>query len=152
MFSRKELSNKYYREWKPVNNIPYDKNVEKDILIDFYKEYRSKLLAFINELDTILPTIEKKDFKKNIRQIGGYVRCVLDYPDKGYNSKHFQFEQGYKELMVDYLFYSDDLEYDEISQYEIFEMKKMAFFLICQAERNIYELVRDEQPYVSFHN
>ena len=36
--------------------------------------------------------------------------------------------------------YYDDLEYDEISQQEIFEMKKMAYFLICQAERNIYEL------------
>ena len=51
-----------------------------------------------------------------------------------------QYAQAYKELMVDYLYYNDEFEYDDISLNEIQEMKKMAYFLICQAERNIYEL------------
>ena len=140
MFNRKELSNKYYKEWKPINSVPDDEESDKDSIVDYYNEYISMLIKFINELDTILPTVKKVDFKKNDRQIGGYARCILDYPDKGYNFKHRQFEQSYKELMVDYLFYSDDLEYDEISQQEKKKKKKMAYFLICQAERNIYEL------------
>ena len=130
MFNRKELSNKYYKEWKPINSVSDDEESDKDSIVDYYNEYISMLIKFINELDTILPTVKKVDFKKNDRQIGGYARCILDYPDKGYNFKHRQFEQSYKELMVDYLFYSDDLEYDEISQQEIFEMKKMAYFLM----------------------
>lgn len=145
MFNRKELSDKFYRNWKPINNIfEIKEETDDQFLIDFYKEYIEKLKDFINELDTIQPTINKIDFKKNCRQKGGYIRCVLDFPDCGWKEKHYQFEQGYKELMIDYLFYDDSLEYDDISLNEIQEMKKMGYFLICQAERNIYDLVKNK--------
>ena len=98
-------------------------------------------MDFVNELDSYVPNITKVDFNQNFRQSGSYKRCVLEFPDDGWKEKYFQFEQAYKELMIDFLYYSDEIEYEDISLKEIQIMKKMAYFLICQAEINIYELI-----------
>ena len=65
----------------------------------------------------------------------------MNREEDGWKEKYFQFEQAYKELMIDFLYYSDEIEYEDISLKEIQIMKKMAYFLICQAEINIYELI-----------
>ena len=54
------------------------------------------------------------DFNQNFRQSGSYKRCVLEFPDDGWKEKYFQFEQAYKELMIDFLYYSDEIEYEDI--------------------------------------
>lgn len=149
LFDRKDINKRYYREWHQVHDIwdyiKKGKTITSAFLIDFYNEYRSQLIKFINELDAIQPNVTKIDFKPNRRQTGGYRRCVLEYPDKGWEEKYNQFVQGYKELMVDFIFYSDDLEYEEISLSEIQYMKKMAYFLICRAEINIHELLNENK-------
>jgi len=144
MFNRKNLNERYYEKWKPsINVFEIEKDkIDNKLLVNFYQEYIEKLKSFINELDIIQPQIDKISFKKNNRQYGGYKRCVLTFQDNGWKEKYLQYTQAYKELMVDYLYYSDDLEYEDISLDEIYELKKMAYFLICQAERNIYELIQ----------
>ncbi len=142
MLIRKKLSYKYYIRWKPKYNI-YSKNEEdmtNDFLIKMYTEYITKLNKFIKELDRIKRYIRKMDFKPNYRQIGGYERCVINYPDKGWNEKYMQYIQAYKELMSDFLYYSSDLDYDDMSIKEIKILKEMASFLITQAEINIDDL------------
>ena len=142
MFDRKEMSNRYFIEWKPKYDIYHkDTLISVELMAECYQEYRRKLIEFVNELDTYVPNISKVSYKPNHRQNGAYQRCVLRYPDPGWeHHKLLQFSQGYKELMVDFLHYSDELEYDEISLEEIQTMKKMAYFLICQAEINKYEI------------
>lgn len=141
MFDRKAMSEKYYINWKPKYDIYKIKDKSDEVKIECYKEYRQKLIEFINEIDSIAPTVTKISFKPNFRQTGGYERCVLKYYSPYWkDDKPNQFESSYKELMIDFLYYSDGLEYDEISLDEIQIIKKMAYFLICQAEINIYEL------------
>ena len=111
-----------------------------DFLIKMYTEYITKLNKFIKELDRIKRYIRKMDFKPNYRQIGGYERCVINYPDKGWNEKYMQYIQAYTELMSDFLYYSSDLNYDDMSIKEIKILKEMASFLITQAEINIDDL------------
>lgn len=144
MFNRKNFSDRYYRKGSPTINIFEVKKekINNELLINYYQEYIEKLKSFVNELDLIQQNTNKIDFKKNYRQNGAYKRCVLSFPDKGWKEKYLQYAQAYKELMVDYLYYDDNLEYDDISLNEIQEIKKMAYFLICQAERNIYELIQ----------
>lgn len=144
MFNRKNFSDRYYRKGSPTINIfeVEKEKINNELLINYYQEYIEKLKSFVNELDLIQQNTNKIDFKKNYRQNGAYKRCVLSFPDKGWKEKYLQYAQAYKELMVDYLYYDDNLEYDDISLNEIQEIKKMAYFLICQAERNIYELIQ----------
>lgn len=147
MFNRKDFSEKYYKNWKPKHDV-FKLNrdeITDEFLVEFYKEYRLKLIDFVNELDLYIPNITKVDFNQNYRQSGSYRRCVLEFPDNGWTEKYFQFEQAYKELMIDFLYYSDELEYEDISLNEIQIMKKMAYFLICQAEINIYKLTCKEK-------
>lgn len=139
---REKLKQKYYIKWKPKHNI-FDKNkknITNAFLIKMYSEYIKKLNEFIKELDRLKKRIKKESFKPNFRQIGGYQRCVTDYPDKGWDEKYLQYIQAYKELMVDFLCYSSDLEYDDLSIKEMEILKEMALFLITQAEININDL------------
>ena len=85
--------------------------------------------------------IKKLEFKPNYRQIGGYKRCVVNYPDKVWNEKYEQYIQAYKELMVDFLYYSPDLDYDDLSIKEIDILKERASFLVTRAEININDLM-----------
>lgn len=55
--------------------------------------------------------------------------------------KYEQYIQAYKELMVDFLYYSPDLDYDDLSIKEIDILKEMASFLVTQAEININDLM-----------
>ena len=126
---RKQLQDKYFIKWEPSSND----------LIDLYNEYIDKLNEFINEIEELSKNISKKSFKPNSRQMGGYERCIINYPDEGWSTKEEQFKQAYKELMVDYLYY-EPLEYDDLSKKEISIMKEMANFLIKQAEINKSEL------------
>ena len=136
---RKKLKTKYYLDWQPKNNIYGAKKLENYQLIDMYNEYIIKLKDFILEVDELSKKINKKSYIPNYRQIGGYERCVKNYPDKGWNEKHMQFIQAYKELMVDFICY-EPIEYDDLSLEEIKVMKEMANFLIQQAEKNKLEL------------
>ena len=43
--------------------------------------------------------------------------------------------------MVDFLYYSHDLDYDDLSIKEIDILKEMASFLVTQAEININDLM-----------
>lgn len=43
--------------------------------------------------------------------------------------------------MVDFLYYSPDLDYDDLSIKEIDILKEMASFLVTQAEININDLM-----------
>lgn len=142
MSIRKKLSYKYYVRWKPKYNIynKSDKDITDDLLIKMYTEYIIKLNEFINELEKVKNNIKKENFKPNYRQIGSYKRCIINYPDKGWSKKYDQFIQAYKELMVDFLYYSPDLNYDDLSIKEINILKDMASFLIIQAKININDL------------
>lgn len=139
---RENLQFKYYIDWKPKNSTHNKSNVDitNDLLIKMYNEYIIKLNEFIAELNNIGKNITKNDFKPNYRQIGGYERCVTNYPDTGWKEKYQQFIQAYKELMVDFLNYPD-LEYDELSIKEIKMLKEMAIFLINKALSYIGELI-----------
>lgn len=142
MLTREKLSYKYYIKWKLKYNI-YNKNKEditNDFLIKMYTEYIIKLNKFIKELDKIKKHTRKMNFTPNYRQLGGYKRCVTDYPDTGWNEKYMQYIQAYKELMLDFLYYSPNLDYDDISIEEIEILKEMASFLITQAKINICDL------------
>ena len=141
MKTRERLTQKYYIKWKPKHNFynSADVDITNEFLIKMYNEYIIKLNKFIKELDKIKKHIKKQDFKPNYRQIGGYERCVTNYPDRGWDDKNHQYKQAYKELMVDFLCYPD-LDYDELSIKEINMLKEMATFLIKQAEININEL------------
>ena len=143
MLVRENLSYDYYINWEPKSNIynKTDKDITNDLLIKMYNEYIVKLSEFIKELNKIKKNIKKLEFKPNYRQIGGYKRCVVNYPDKGWNEKYEQYIQAYKELMVDFLYYSPDLDYDDLSIKEIDILKEMASFLVTQAEININDLM-----------
>lgn len=141
MSVREELNDKYYLKWNPkhdVYNIP-NKDITNKLLIKMYSEYIIKLNEFIKELDEIKKQIKKVNFKPNHRQIGGYERCVINYPDKGWSEKYDQYKQAYKELMVDFLCYPE-LKYDDLSIKEIEVLKEMASFLIMQAKIDIDNL------------
>lgn len=118
-----------------------DKDITNDLLIKMYNEYIVKLSGFIKELNKIKKNIKKLEFKPNYRQIGGYKRCVINYPDNGWNEKYEQYIQAYKELMVDFLYYSLNLDYDDLSIKEIDILKERASFLVTQAEININDLM-----------
>lgn len=139
MSIRKKLSYKYYIKWN-LKNDTYNKSREditNELQIKMYDEYIIKLNEFIKELDIIKKHINKINFNPNYRQIGGYKRCITDYPDIGYSKKYEQYKQAYKELMVDFLYYPDsNLDYEELSIKEIEILKEMATFLIQQAEIN----------------
>lgn len=60
---------------------------------------------------------------------------------RGWNEKYEQYIQAYKELMVDFLYYSPDLDYDDLSIKEIDILKERASFLVTQAEININDLM-----------
>lgn len=85
MLIREKLSYDYYINWKPKSNMynRTDKDITNDLLIKMYNEYIVKLSEFIKELNKIKKNIKKLEFKPNYRQIGGYKRCVVNYPDKG---------------------------------------------------------------------
>ena len=85
MLVREKLSYDYYINWEPKSNIynKTDKDITNDLLIKMYNEYIVKLSEFIKELNKIKKNIKKLEFKPNYRQIGGYKRCVVNYPDKG---------------------------------------------------------------------
>lgn len=141
---RKHLKEKYYLKWRPKHDIYKIKEdqINDEFLINMYNEYIDKLKKFLKEINLLEKKITKVDFTPNFRQTGGYDRCVTNYPDKGWNEKYFQFTQAYKELMVDFIYY-ESLEYDDLSLKEIKIIKKMANFIIEQAELNIKELKHD---------
>ena len=59
MFNRKDISEKYYKNWKlkhDVFKVNRDE-ITNDFLVDFYKEYRLRLMDFVNELDSYVPNI-----------------------------------------------------------------------------------------------
>lgn len=101
----------------------------------------SQKAIYIIKLNKIKKNIKKLEFKPNHRQVGGYKRCVINYPDNGWNEKYEQYIQAYKELMVDFLYYSPNLDYDDLSIKEIDILKEMASFLVTQAEININDLM-----------
>lgn len=137
---REELFNKYYLNWKEYGDAWENDSDDKEYLINLYNQFQIKLNEFIEELERIKPTITKKDFKANYRQEGGYRRCMVTYPDEGWKKKSQQFLQAYKELTVDFLYYSPQLEYEEMSLHEIEILENMAKFLIREAKKNTNEL------------
>ncbi len=88
----------------------------------------------------IKKTITKKDFKPNSRQVGGFRRCIINYSDRGWKEKHMQYGQAYKEMMSDFLYYSPNIEYDDMSLHEISILKQMAEIMIKRANENIKEI------------
>ena len=142
---RKKLKDKYYLNWCPKNNIfnKEEKQITNTLLKNMYVEYIEKLKEFIEEINTLKKQITKIDFTPNYRQLGGYNRCITNYPDKGWSEKYNHFIQAYKELMVDYLYY-EGIEYDELSINELDTQIEMAKFLIKQAEINISELTESK--------
>lgn len=105
----------------------------------FYKSAKNVLQDFINECKTIIKTNDLEiTCEFNNRQIGGYKRCIIDYPDKGWNTEREQIGQAYTELIVDFLYYnSSDIEYKELTVKEIVTMVEMAEFLIEKVDEII---------------
>ena len=103
----------------------------------FYKNAKNVLQDFINECKMIIKTNDLEiTCELNNRQIGGYKRCVTDYPDKGWSTEREQIGQAYKELMVDFLYYSGaKTEYKELTVKEIVTMVEMAEFLIGKIDK-----------------
>lgn len=134
---REDLQRKYYSNWTPSVKLDNDYN-DKEKLIIFYNEYIDKLQEFIDECDLIKKKNKnlKQDFKPNYRQEGGYRRCTGS-GDNGWDTRHKQFTQRYKELMIDYLHYSDELEYDDMSIKELDTLKEMGYYLITLAKKEI---------------
>lgn len=137
--TRENLSKKYYHNF--IKNIYFnDAEPTSQDLITIYNKYLKKLQAFIKELEKIKQRTVKENYIPNYRQLGAYERCIIKYPDKGWTKKYNQYSQAYKELMVDALYYSKDLNYDDISLAEIDTLLAMATFLIEQGRINIKEL------------
>lgn len=142
MTLRESLNKKYYVDWQPTHSAwTSDKDqITDDYLVNMYREYIDKLDEFLDEISNIETTITKEEFKPNIRQTGGFDRCVKEYPDTGWKEKHLQYAQAYTEMMSDFLCYSPTLEYDEMSLHEIDILKKMAMLMIKRANENIDEI------------
>lgn len=137
--TRENLSKKYYHNF--IKNIYFnDAEPTNQDLITIYNKYLKKLQAFIKELEKIKQRTTKETYTPNYRQLGAYERCIIKYPDKGWTKKYNQYSQAYKELMVDALYYSEDLKYDDISLDEINALVAMATFLIEQGRINLKEL------------
>lgn len=142
---RKVLQLKYYTLWKPLRSA-WDYQTETGY-IKMYNEYIDKLKEFIQDCDAIIernPDL-KTTFNPNSRQTGGYKRCMAKEVE-GWSTKHEKFAQRYKELMVDYLCYDDEIKYEEISMPELKDLKEMAKFIINEAEKNICELKMKDDP------
>lgn len=137
--TRENLSKKYYHNF--IKNIYFnDAEPTSQDLITMYNKYLKKLQAFIKKLEKIKQRTVKEKYIPNYRQLGAYERCIIKYPDKGWTKKYNQYSQAYKELMVDALYYSEDLKYDDISLDEINTLVAMSTFLIEQGRINIKEL------------
>lgn len=137
--TRENLSKKYYHNF--IKNIYFnDAEPTSQDLITIYNKYLKKLQAFIKKLEKIKQRTVKENYIPNYRQLGAYERCIIKYPDKGWTKKYNQYSQAYKELMVDALYYSEDLKYDDISLDELNTLVAMSTFLIEQGRINIKEL------------
>lgn len=137
--TRENLSKKYYHNF--IKNIYFnDAEPTSQDLITIYNKYLKKLQSFIKELEKIKQRTVKENYIPNYRQLGAYERCIIKYPDKGWTKKYNQYSQAYKELMVDALYYSEDLKYDDISLDELNTLVAMSSFLIEQGRINIKEL------------
>ena len=139
---RESLNKKYYVDWQPEHSawILEKEQITDEYLIEMYQEYINKLNEFIDDINTIEKTVTKEDFKSNYRQVGGFKRCVTNYPDTGWKEKYQQYAQAYKEIMCDFIYYSPELEYDEISLHEIDIIRNMAKLMIQRAENYIEEI------------
>ena len=129
---RLKLFNTYKDKWSEAW-IELDEEGEEA----FYKNAKNVLQDFINECKTIIKTNDLEiTCELSDRQNGGYKRCITDYPDKGWNTEREQIGQAYKELIVDFLYYSDSkTEYKELTIKEIVTMVEMAEFLIGKIDK-----------------
>ena len=137
--TRKKLNKKYYHDFIRKTYFTSAEPTNQD-LVTMYNKYIKKLQDFIKELEKIKQRTTKETYTPNYRQLGAYERCITKYPDKGWSKKYDQYSQAYKELMVDALCYSKDLNYDDISLSEIDTLLAMSTFLIEQGRINIKEV------------
>lgn len=137
--TRKKLSKKYYHDFVRKTYFANTEPTTQDLLT-IYNKYLKKLQCFIKELEKIKQKTIKETYSPNYRQLGAYERCIIKYPDKGWSKKYDQYRQAYKELMVDALYYSKDLNYEDISLAEIDTLLDLATFLLEQGRLNIKEL------------
>lgn len=142
---REQLQFKYYINWNGSRTA--FKELTRIERIKMYDSYIDKIEQFMDEINWIKKNDKtlKMDFNPNYRQLGGYERC-MSKKINDWDTKEAQFGQRYKELMIDYLYYNDELKYDDMSLKELTQIEEMARFLLEVAINNKENLEAQSDP------